>query len=379
MKPSRQLSKELSNLIGFVPLGETHHHAPNSRIMSYVRKARKARLENRSNSAVYALANGLHFVHDRATGKGSRGSHHDAIEAAVADLPIPEDAIRLGFEQARSHPLAVERVVSDVKPSNEPERILWNAAFASAWLVQAVFDFGDVAKAKREVQENLRKRKRDFVVGIVAFVAAVLIGLIFWTIIPVIIGLLAFIPSLKDNSRIGKLCQWFALKDIKAVPSEQRCNVVPRKSLALFTILCIVPVAGLVYYAITPSLLVTYNAPATVTSTVAPIQFATSSRYVHTTYTMYTTTSVCYNPYCYTYTKTAKIATPLVTIYATSSRESSQTRLYTLTVEKMDTLTPYAAPEKGGYIAFIAIIGTLFGESLIYALIVRHSKPIDSS
>lgn len=190
---------------------ETHHGAPNSRIMSYIWAARDARLQNMYPDAVYNLASGLHFVHDRSTGKGFRGLYHEAIEANVSELAVPEDAVHSGFAHAISNPLVVEKFVAGVRYSNEPERIIWNATFASALLVKAVFDLGDVATGEREMQKNLAERRRGLEIAAFALLVVVGICLVLGTVVPLIFGFAAFIPAWVHDARSRKLRRWFAL------------------------------------------------------------------------------------------------------------------------------------------------------------------------
>lgn len=336
---------------------ETHHRADPSRIMGYVWQAREAWLQNSLIYAASALGNALHFIHDNAT--------PHAIEAHLEGLPIPDDAIKSGLEQATSHPFAVENIVWHIDRSVVPEKILWNAAYASAWLVQAVFSLGNVEKARAEVQNTLRKKKRDLLIATVIFVASIVISLRLRNIVPLILVGLGFIPVWQDNKAIGKICKWFALEDVSAQ------FVFSKKTLILFIILCAVPFMGLGLYATTPSIGATYTSSMTQTSALTHtiIHSATHS-FVHFV-THYTTIAMCYSPPCYTHTHTANTVTSYITQYSTSRLEITYMQTHISSAEQTTLLPPFAVSD-AGFFVLQEILGILALELVGYTLLARR-------
>lgn len=190
----------------------SHHKARNRLIMKHLWRARIAKLQNSYGSAGFSLGRALHYVHDRCTGKGFLGLFHDRVEEKVSERSIPSEALQDGFAQSVSHPIAVEKFVGRIRDSNKPEEIVTRASFASAWIAKAIFDLGDVAKARQELRITTKRRRNAAIIAAGTLAAGALFSASALSPLPIIATPIALIMVKHYHRRAGKLRRWFNLR-----------------------------------------------------------------------------------------------------------------------------------------------------------------------
>ncbi|MCD6348011.1 MAG: hypothetical protein J7L91_00090 [Candidatus Korarchaeota archaeon] len=175
-----------------------HHVPPIEVIMEHVWRARLAYLSGERLHAMRSLGRALHYIQDACLAGGFASPLHDDLESTLSSVSVPERAVREGFLIAACSPHFVERLLENIKPEEDPKRILYRTSLYSAAVARAVLcNEGPSA----ELLEEFRKAKERHSNRILFALGTLTLGL-----------LGAVLVSL-TYLFIGAFVAWLALKD----------------------------------------------------------------------------------------------------------------------------------------------------------------------
>ena len=200
----------------------SHHKPSPAKIFRMILLARRWLNAGDRVNAAFWLGRALHYVQDACTGKGFLGLRHGRVEGEMAALPLREDALRLGVENADCHPEAVRRMVGEARPSNKAEEALRRAAYLSARIAWSTVQLGRVEEAKVQVGKLRRRGRRLLAAGLTWSLSSLLLlyasaaEFVSSAFLPyAALGFLASLPLLLAPkhyfSRARLLAEWFAL------------------------------------------------------------------------------------------------------------------------------------------------------------------------
>jgi ribosomal protein L40E len=160
-------------------------------------------------------------------------------------------------------------------------------------------------------------------------------------------------------------------------------------SLLILVVIFVAPLVGLVYYLVTPSVLIFYTAtsysPAVSVSTSATTSFYYSTASIGSCSTTYMTQlvgSACLGyagSSCasWVYNTRRVQTTGIIPIYETTTIKTSHTMLHTTTSTKIltSTMSTHTVPEDGTTAAIVAVSSIIIGALLVYAIAFRNRQP----
>ncbi|HIH76905.1 MAG TPA: hypothetical protein HA343_06290 [Methanomassiliicoccales archaeon] len=194
----------------------SHHHPSRRVVMLHVWMARRSFLRNNSYLGYRHLGMALHYLQDKSTSKGFLGVSHDRREEALAELPVPVEAIERGFKKYLSTPEFVSRSLELTKPQKDVHQIMAQASFRSAAVAAAVTDL----RRPSGLEQKLRALRRShLLVHVPLAIGALAIGaslsLAWWNAIPlatsVVISLIVLIRD-RTYRRLNRVASWHGLK-----------------------------------------------------------------------------------------------------------------------------------------------------------------------
>lgn len=142
----------------------SHHYLQYDIILSHLKMARKAYLENNMPSCLYHLGIALHFLQDALIPSPREFRQaHDRIEARTEDPNLLHEAglreaIDVGFKTSFPSPKFIERALLKVKWTYDEQHIIWKAAVLSASIAAAVFGSRNPPDGLEEEYRELKKR-----------------------------------------------------------------------------------------------------------------------------------------------------------------------------------------------------------------------------
>lgn len=154
-------------------------------------------------------------------------------------------------------------------------------------------------------------------------------------------------------------------------------------SLVILVVVCVVPLVGLAYYLVTPSVPVPYSSQKLIVATITYSIYSTAS--VGTSTTTYVTeveSSLCllYNQYnqCvlapYPPFLVSVRTTSTVPIYETATMQTSDTVSNTIPISRLSTVPPYTVPEMGTYTAIVAVAAIIIGALAFYVIVFQAPR-----
>ncbi|MHC1680995.1 MAG: hypothetical protein AB9860_07120 [Methanomassiliicoccales archaeon] len=194
----------------------SHHHPRRRVVMLHVWMARRSFLRNNSYQGYRHLGMALHYLQDKSTSKGFLGMSHERREEALAELPVPVDAIERGFKKYLSSPEFVAKSLELTKPQKDVHQIMVQASFRSAAVAAAVTDL----RRPSGLENKLRTQHRShlllhvpLVVGALAIGAS--LSLAWWSAIPmataVVISIVVLIRD-RPYRQLNRVASWYGLK-----------------------------------------------------------------------------------------------------------------------------------------------------------------------
>jgi hypothetical protein len=118
---------------------ESHHNPDADKIIKLIWKARRYWLNGKENDAGFQLGGALHYIHDSLVSKGFLGCSHDSNEEEINKLNINNNSLLAGIADSRCDPFYAERFAY-YSSSNDPEKALEIASYATASLIKAVLN-----------------------------------------------------------------------------------------------------------------------------------------------------------------------------------------------------------------------------------------------